>query len=76
MPRVLVITDGPKQQVVMDERVEPEHVRSDHSAAQLIERLSWSVEDAAKAEERLRSMVAPKRLRKDAAARSYLDIAD
>jgi hypothetical protein len=76
MPRVLVIADGPERQVVMDEWVEPEHVRSDHSAAQLIERLSWGVEDAAKAEKRLRSMVAPRRLRKGAAARSYLEIAD
>jgi hypothetical protein len=76
MPRVLVIADGPERQVVMDEWVEPEHVKSDHSAAQLIERLSWSVEDAAKAEKRFRSMVAPKRLRKDATARSYLEIAD
>jgi hypothetical protein len=76
MPRVLVIADGPERQVVMEEWVEPEHVRSDHSAAQLIERLSWGVEDAAKAEERFRSMVAPERLREGAAARSYLEIAD
>jgi len=76
MPRVLVIADGPERQVVMEEWVEPEHVRSDHSAAQLIERLSWGVEDAARAEQRLRRMVAPKRLREGATARSYLEIAE
>ncbi|HLB22114.1 MAG TPA: hypothetical protein VK605_08370 [Solirubrobacteraceae bacterium] len=73
---MLVIADGPERQVVMEEWVEPEHVRSDHSAAQLIERLSWGVEDAARAEQRLRRMVAPKRLREGATARSYLEIAE
>jgi hypothetical protein len=74
MPRVLVIADGPEQEVVMNELVEPEHVRSEHSATQLIERLSWGVEDAARAEQRLERTVSPERLQKRAGARSYLDI--
>ena len=74
MPRVLVIADSPEQEVVMDELVEPEHVRSEHSATQLIERLSWGVEDALRVEKRLRRNVAPERLRSEAVAGSYLDI--
>jgi hypothetical protein len=66
MPRVLVIADGPEQEVVMNELVEPEHVRSEHSATQLIERLSWGVEDAARVERRPRSSVARKRLQRRA----------
>ena len=74
MPRVLVVADGPEQEVVMNELVEPEHVRSEHSASQLIERLSWGVEDAARVEDRLRRVVAPTRLQQRAGARSYLEI--
>jgi hypothetical protein len=31
---------------VLDERVYPVHLASDHAAAQLIERLVWAVRDA------------------------------
>jgi hypothetical protein len=76
MPRVLVIADGPEEHVMMNEWVEPEHVHSGHSASQLIERLSWGIEDAANEEKRLREMVEPERLQKDVAAQSYLDVPD
>jgi hypothetical protein len=71
---VLVIADGPHPEVVMNEWVEPEHVRSDHSASQLIERLAWGVEDAANAEKRLQDLVGPERLSKNARVRSYLEV--
>jgi hypothetical protein len=47
MPRVLVMTDDAKREVLLDELVNPEHLGSGHSADQLIERLAWSIEDAA-----------------------------
>jgi hypothetical protein len=50
MPRVLVMTDDAKREVLLDELVNPEHLGSEHSAEQLIERLAWSIEDAADAE--------------------------
>jgi hypothetical protein len=49
MARIIVTTeqsrrpDGP---VLLDESVCPDHLRDEHSAAQLIERLSWAVTDA------------------------------
>jgi hypothetical protein len=72
MPRVLVVADGPTPEVVMNELVEPEHVRSEHSASQLIERVSWGVEDAERAERRLKRR--PRRLPSESGTRSYLDI--
>jgi hypothetical protein len=51
MPRIIVTTDpsdradGPTL-LVLDERVYPVHLASDHSAAQLIERLGWAISDA------------------------------
>jgi hypothetical protein len=50
MPRVLVITDDAKRQVLLDELVIPEHLGSGDSAEQLVERLAWSIEDATRAE--------------------------
>lgn len=50
MPRVLVTTDDAKREVLLDELVTPEHLGSGHSAEQLIERLAWSIEDAADVE--------------------------
>jgi hypothetical protein len=47
MPRVLVMTDDSEREVLLDELVNPEHLGSGHSADQLIERLAWSIEDAA-----------------------------
>jgi hypothetical protein len=57
MPRVLVMTDDAKREVLLDELVNPEHLGSGHSADQLIERLAWSIEDAAQVEatDRVRS---------------------
>jgi hypothetical protein len=76
MPRVLVVSDGPEHEVVMNEWVGPEHVGSQHSASQLMERLAWGVEDAARAERSLRRIVAPERIGGDASSRSYLDLND
>jgi hypothetical protein len=50
MPRVLVMTDNVQREVLLDEPVRPEHLGDGHSAEQLIERLAWSIEDAAEAE--------------------------
>jgi hypothetical protein len=74
MPRVLVVADGPEREVVMEEWVDPEHIDTRHSASQLIERLAWGVEDAARVEQRFKSIVAPARLGSDAARRSYLEV--
>jgi len=52
MPRVMVMTDDTKREVLLDELVNPEHLGNGHSAEQLIERLAWSIEDAAKVESR------------------------
>lgn len=76
MPRILVVADGPEHEVVMNEWVGPEHVGSEHSASQLMERLVWGIQDAARAERRLRSMFAPERIDGRASARSYLDLND
>jgi hypothetical protein len=50
MPRVMVMTDDEQREVLLDELVNPEHLGNGHSAEQLIERLAWSIEDAAKVE--------------------------
>ena len=50
MPRVLVTTDDSDREILLDELVNPEHLGNEHSAEQLIERLAWSIEDAAVAE--------------------------
>jgi hypothetical protein len=54
MARIIVTTDPTEQSggasVLMDERVHPVHLSSDHSAAQLVERLAWAVRDADNAE--------------------------
>jgi hypothetical protein len=49
MARIIVMADSSERQdapVVLEERVYPVHLASDHSAAQLIERLTWAVGDA------------------------------
>lgn len=53
MARIIVTTDPSELReasVVLDERVYPVHLASDHAAAQLIERLRWAVADAEGAE--------------------------
>jgi hypothetical protein len=49
MARIIVTTEQTKRPdapVLLDERVCPEHLSDDHSAAQLIERLGWAINDA------------------------------
>jgi len=49
MARIIVTTeqtDRPDAQVLLDERVCPDHLSDEHSAAQLIERLGWAISDA------------------------------
>jgi hypothetical protein len=53
MARIIVTTDPidhPNAPVLLDERVYPVHLASDHSAAQLIERLGWAINDAERTE--------------------------
>lgn len=56
MPTIIVKSNTSTEQddtVVLAENVQPEHLASDHHAAQLIERLGWAVTDAKDAEESL-----------------------
>jgi hypothetical protein len=49
MARLIVTTDPTDKSapaVLLDERVQPIHLESDHNAAQLIERLGWAISDA------------------------------
>jgi hypothetical protein len=49
MARIIITTEHggrASAPVLLDERVNPEHLRDDHSAAQLIERLGWAIDDA------------------------------
>jgi len=49
MARIIVTTeqtDRPDAPVLLDERVCPDHLSDEHSAAQLIERLGWAISDA------------------------------
>ena len=49
MPRILVITDESDQHetaVVLQERVLPSDLESDHFSAQLVERVGWALVDA------------------------------
>jgi hypothetical protein len=53
MARIIVTTDPTDHRdapVLLDERVHPVHLADDHSAAQLIERLGWAINDAEGAE--------------------------
>ena len=50
MARVIVVPDPSytrdSQTVLMDERVAPEHLDSEHSSKQFIERIAWAIADA------------------------------
>jgi hypothetical protein len=49
MARIIVTTDPTGRRdapVLFEERVSSAHLASDHSAAQLVERLAWAVNDA------------------------------
>jgi len=53
MPRVIVTTNLPpsgEPDVLLDEHISTVHLSSGHAAAQLIERLSWAIRDAERAE--------------------------
>ena len=50
MPRVVVTTEptgeSPERAVLLDERIAPSDLATDHFAAQLIERIGWALVDA------------------------------
>ncbi len=53
MPRVIVTTNLPPRgepTVLLDEHLSTVHLASDHSASQLVERLTWAIRDAEQAE--------------------------
>ena len=55
MPAIIVQSNGSTQQdtnVLLYEDVQPEHLASDHHAAQLIERVGWAVSEAKDAEDK------------------------
>jgi hypothetical protein len=54
MPTIIVLSnesEARRPAVVLSENIQPEHLASDHHAAQLVERLGWAVTDAKEAEE-------------------------
>jgi hypothetical protein len=54
MARIIVTTDQAERRdgpVLLEERVYPVHLSSDHSAAQLMERLAWAISDAERTEQ-------------------------
>jgi hypothetical protein len=53
MARIIVTTEHSGQDkapVLLDERVCSDHLSDDHSAAQLVERLCWAIDDAERTE--------------------------
>lgn len=53
MPRVIVTTNLPPRgepAILLDEHLSTVHLSSDHAASQLIERLTWAIRDAERAE--------------------------
>ena len=53
MPTIIVISNETADHdsaVVLSENIQPEHMASNHHAAQLIERVGWAVTDAKEAE--------------------------
>jgi hypothetical protein len=54
MPTIIVISNESSEQgsaVMLSEDVQPEHLASEHHAAQLIERVGWAVSDAKQTED-------------------------
>ena len=54
MPKIIVISNEGRHRdsaVLLSEDIQPEHLASEHHAAQLIERVGWAVTDAKDAEE-------------------------
>jgi hypothetical protein len=55
MPTIIVMSDENSDRgstVMLTEDVQPEHLTSEHHAAQLIERVGWAVTDAKQSEDR------------------------
>jgi hypothetical protein len=55
VPRIIVQTEKTDEQegaVLLEERVSATHLETDHSCAQLIERVGWAVLDAEDVERR------------------------
>lgn len=53
MPKIIVTSKPATDRdatVILEEIVEPEHLASEHHAAQLMERVGWAVSDAKDAE--------------------------
>ena len=55
MPRIIVTTDPADYDapVTLDERVEVIHISDRPASDQLLERLTWAIEDAERVEERV-----------------------
>jgi hypothetical protein len=54
VPTIIVLSNESADQdstVVLSENIQPEHLTSDHHAAQLIERVGWAVTDAKEVED-------------------------
>ena len=54
MPKIIVMSNESANEdsvVVLSENIQPEHLASNHHAAQLIERVGWAVTDAKEAED-------------------------
>jgi hypothetical protein len=54
MPTIIVMSNASRDEgstVVLSEDVQPEHLASEHHAAQLIERVRWAVADAKETED-------------------------
>ena len=54
MPKIIVMSNESADEdsvVVLSENIQPEHLASNHHAAQLIERVGWAVTDAKEAED-------------------------
>jgi hypothetical protein len=54
VPTIIVLSNQTANQdsaVVLSEDIQPEHMASNHHAAQLLERVGWAVSDAKEAEE-------------------------
>jgi hypothetical protein len=55
MPTIIVMSNASRDEgstVVLSEDIQPEHLASEHHAAQLIERVGWAVAESKEAEGR------------------------
>jgi hypothetical protein len=53
MPTIIIMSNASRDEgstVVLSEDIQPEHLASEHHAAQLIERVRWAVADAKETE--------------------------